>query len=742
MAKRIFILLVALVMARPAFAQSQNGELRGRVTDPGGLTVPGVTVSVVDPATGAARTTTTDGEGTFSIASLPAGTYRVRAELGGFSPALKDAVAVASGGVANITLELTLLPYGEAVVVTGSRREELVRYTPAAVSVLGQEDVQSKPVQNYADLLRVVPGANVIQFSARDVQFTARGAVSQSSNKTLALVDGRPAYQPYFGMIIWDLLGVDFDEIKQVEAMRGPGSAMWGTNALTGVVNIISKAPAEDVGTHVRLGAGELGTADVAARHSGVRGRLSYKLSGSFYRQDAWDRPAALPDGTPLPEFESLGTQRTSGSARFDFAQSADAKWRFDGGYATTNGGIVTVVGPQEANPARHGFARTQFERGRTRVTVSFDAHHLHVESLLAPNTVTFTYQSTQAEVEHRFVLPRQVLTLAGVARFNQFDINVVPDQDARQETGVIADDDIFLTSAVRLRVGGRLDWFSSFGTTVSPRVGIVVEPWKGHTIRAGYNRAYVAPSFLENYFYFPTATVIPLPTGPYTLPFVTQGNPDLEPLTDQALELGYTGVFGNRATVTASVYRNRTRDLISLVPTEIYTPADPPPGWPLPPQVLAGLPLPKTLTELNLGQVVDAGVELSFDARLSPSLSIYTNYSFQRTPDVSDDVPILLNIPSRHRFNAGVTATRGRIFGMLSVSSASRAFWADVQPFTGWTEAFALVNATAGMRFTMHRGDAALALKVLNIGDSEVRQHIFGDILRRRVSLELRLNF
>ena len=735
--------MLMLAATRDASAQTipSTGSVRG-VTTVDGVPVPGVTVSLLNPATGAAQAAATDDAGAFAFAGLPAGTYRVRVELGGFAPVQRNDLQVIGGQAATLTFELKPVTFGETVVVTGSRKEELVRYTPAAMSVIGRDDIQAKPVQNYADILRSVPGVNITQFSARDVQFTARGAVSQASNKTLALIDGRPAYQPYYGMIIWDLLGVDFDEIKQVEVMRGPGSALWGTNALTGVVNILTRAPGEDLGTHVRLGGGALSTADVAVRHAGVRGRLGYKASASFFHQDAWERPLALPDGTPLPLYKNSGTTRGSGGVRLDFSQADGATWRADAGYASTSGGMVTVVGPQEASPMRQGFGRVQYERNATRLNVSFDAHDATVTSLLAPSVVTFTYQTVAAEAEHQFVLPRQVITVAGTTRLNHFTINVAPDEHARQEVGVVADTEIFATDAIRLRAGGRVDWFSSFGTTVSPRVGVVIEPVKGHTVRASFNRAYVAPSFLENYLTFATETVVPLPTGPFTLPFLTQGNRDLKPLTDNALEAGYTGTLGRRATVTLSVYRNETKGIITLVPTALYTPSAPPPGWPLPAALLTSIPLPKVLTELNLGKVIDAGFEASIDARLSTSVSAYANYSFQKTPDVSKDVPITLNIPARHRTNAGLTASRGRYFGSLSVSGNSRAFWADVQPYQGWTNRFAMVNATAGYRFTMRRGDGSLALKAVNLADAAVRQHIFGDVLRRRISVELHLNF
>jgi hypothetical protein len=213
--------------------------------------------------------------------------------------------------------------------------------------------------------------------------------------------------------------------------------------------------------------------------------------------------------------------------------------------------------------------------------------------------------------------------------------------------------------------------------------------------------------------------------------------------LKDDAFEVGYTGVIDQRATVTVSAYRNKTRGEVILMPTSFYSPASPPPGWPLPPDVLAVLPpLPAVLTQSNMGEVVDAGIETSIDVRWSAGLSTFANHSWQRDPDVADDVPIQVNRPPKHRVNAGVTASRGRVFGSVSLSYASRAFWADVQPFTGYTESYSLVNGTLGMRFTMKRGDGSLALKVVNIGDPPIRQHIFGDVLRRRATVELRLAF
>ena len=82
------------------------------------------------------------------------------------------------------------------------------------------------------------------QLSARDVNITARGATSTLATSQLALVDGRSVYLDFFGMVMWDLVPTNPNEIKQIEVIRGPASAVWGANAMSGVVNVITHVAA------------------------------------------------------------------------------------------------------------------------------------------------------------------------------------------------------------------------------------------------------------------------------------------------------------------------------------------------------------------------------------------------------------------------------------------------------------------------------------------------------------------
>src|SRR5204862_2495573 len=139
--------------------------------------------------------------------------------------------------------------YEETVVVSASRSDEKLINAPATMSVIGPSTIESAPTQNFAELLRTVPGLNITQVSARDINVTSRSATGTLATGQLALLDGRSLYQDMFGFVMWDFLPVNLNEVKQIEVIRGPASAVWGANALYGVVNVITKSPREMQGT-------------------------------------------------------------------------------------------------------------------------------------------------------------------------------------------------------------------------------------------------------------------------------------------------------------------------------------------------------------------------------------------------------------------------------------------------------------------------------------------------------------
>src|SRR5688500_19029237 len=281
------------------------------------------------------------------------------------------------------------LTFEDQVVVSASRSEEALVNAPAAVTLITTETIQNSPATNMGDLLRAVPGINVTQVSARDVNFTTRGATSTLATSQLALVDGRSIYLDFFGMVMWDLVPTNMNEIEQIEVVRGPASAVWGANAMSGVVNVITRTPRELAaagGSSVTIGAGafnrnvtgrdeDSGTLFyVNGSHArAVDDRWSYKLSAGYLTQDPLPRPVGtIPNAfqTPYPPFENEGTSQPKFDGRVDYDLAADrGRLTLAGGVAGTEGLIHTGIGPFDiSSESRLTYLPARYDRGGRRI--------------------------------------------------------------------------------------------------------------------------------------------------------------------------------------------------------------------------------------------------------------------------------------------------------------------------------------------------------------------------------------
>jgi len=277
-----------------------------------------------------------------------------------------------------------------------------------------------------------------------------------------------------------------------------------------------------------------------------------------------------------------------------------------------------------------------------------------------------------------------------------------------------------------------------------------MIKPAADQTFRVSFNKAFRAPSLINNHLDITILTPVTLPTPignlPFAFPTRAVGNPGLEQETLTAFELGYTGVVGRRTTLTASVYWNSTDGLIGFTPVTFYGPTAPPPGWPLPPAFVPPNTLPSSYTYLNLGTEKDKGIELGADTVVNRYLSVFANYSYQWMPEVEDLLPGVtindFNWPAKNRFNIGFAANASRYLGNLSVSYTDSAYWQDVLDvrYAGKTDSYTLVNGAFGVKWLGEK--IVTTIKSTNLANQEVQQHIFGDILRRQIVGEVRLNF
>ena len=235
-------------------AEAQSGRVGGSVIDETAAVLPGATVTLSGPEE--TRVTQSDGAGEYVFAGVAAGNYVVTVALAGFLEATVPDVAVAGVPVELPPVTLALASFGDTVVVTASRTEVRVVDAPVTTSVVTGESLATTASSNVGDVLRSVPGVNVIQLSARDVQVTSRQSTGAVTNSQLVLMDGRSLYLDFFGLVMWDLLPANQGDIEQIEVVRGPASATWGANAMTGAVNIITRPPRQSVGTTVTMSGG------------------------------------------------------------------------------------------------------------------------------------------------------------------------------------------------------------------------------------------------------------------------------------------------------------------------------------------------------------------------------------------------------------------------------------------------------------------------------------------------------
>lgn len=662
-------------------------------------------------------------------------------------------------------------PTDEIVVVTASRREEQLRNAPATMTVISDTTISNVSDQTVPDLLRHVPGVNVSQTSARDFNVTPRAATGTLSDSLLVLLDGRSIYQDFFGAVLWDFVPIELREIKQIEVIRGPASAVWGANAMNGVVNLISKTPREMAGTTLGIRFGQFdrtppdepfdggGIFSIDVTHAAAPSeRFAYKVSAGFLTQEAFLRPSGTIPGSavPYPTFPNKGTTQPRLDARVDY-DLADKRRSvaLAGGITGTEGMFHSGLGPldvQRGSTFKYG--RIAYTDGRLKLRAFVNALDGEAHAALLktdsgkPFESSFEDQAYDVEVSNLHVLrARHVVSYGGNYRYNNFDLSIAPRGTHRSEGGAYVQDEILLSNRYRWIVGVRLDGFDVLKkAVVSPRTTLLIKPRPEHTIRLSYNRAFRAPSFVNSYLDTSFQTEIDLgPAGPFQVPVAAVGNELLKEEALTAYEAAYNLSFG-RVTAGAAVYVNRVKNAIQFTQIESYTSSAPPPGWPLPPAVLdllisQGRGLPSRFSYLNFERITDRGVELAGDMRLTSDLSAFANYSWQDQPRASGFDIGELNLPPRHRVNVGANAAHGRYFGNLSASFVDSAFWQDVLPdHKGNTTAYTLVDGAFGI----HSSDGLMTVTArgTNLLNKRVQQHVFGDVIRRAVTAEVQFRF
>lgn len=280
------ILMMCLLLATSAAARS---TIKGHITDKStGDPLMGANVLVtgleLDAPTGAA----TDTDGNYEVINLPAGTYTVKSSFIGYEE-MEVTVTLEEGATETVNMALSpaAIEY-QTYVVTASRRRERVEDAPAAISVITERNIRRESNTNLGDYLKAVKGVDFTQSGVDSYNLSARGFNSSFSSRLLTLTDGRMANVPSLRLTAYNVIPVTSDDVQQIEVVLGPASAIYGPNAHSGVLNIITKPPRFSKPLIVNFQAGDRKLKKFSARGALTRGNLGFKASTAYMTADDW----------------------------------------------------------------------------------------------------------------------------------------------------------------------------------------------------------------------------------------------------------------------------------------------------------------------------------------------------------------------------------------------------------------------------------------------------------------------
>ena len=172
-------------------------------------------------------------------------------------------------------------------ITSAAKREQRMADATAAVYVLTAEEILRAGHTSIAEALRMVPGLSVARLDSHTWIVTSRGFAAQYAGKLLVLIDGRTVYSPVFSGVFWNWQDLMLEDLDRIEVIRGPGASLWGSNAVNGVINVVSKSASATQGTLVTIGGGAEEQLYGSGRYGGRVGTGHYRVYGKLFERDA-----------------------------------------------------------------------------------------------------------------------------------------------------------------------------------------------------------------------------------------------------------------------------------------------------------------------------------------------------------------------------------------------------------------------------------------------------------------------
>ncbi|MBK5186609.1 MAG: TonB-dependent receptor plug domain-containing protein, partial [Gemmatimonadaceae bacterium] len=422
----------------------------------------------------------------------------------------------------------------EINVTSVSKQPEKLSEVASPIQVITNDEIRRSGATSIPEALRLAPNLQVAQVGAHQWAITARGFNSTTANKLLVLVDGRTVYTPLFSGVFWDIQDVLLEDVDRIEVISGPGGAVWGANAVNGVINIITKSAKDTKGLYAEAGGGSSPNAFGAARYGGTMGaRTSFRAYGQYFDRDN----EVYANGDDAADSWRMG----QGGLRFD-AQTTrrDALMvkgdAYGGNEQVPTGGTSTAGGGSLTTR----WSRTISETSNVSLQLYYDHTQLsnpEPTSQFAPSgTLKDRLDTYDLDFEHRFALGNRNRAVWGLGyRFthdvvdNSPSLGFLPLRLDHSLVSGFVQDEISLLRTLFLTLGTKAEHNDYTGFEIEPTARLRWSFAPTQMVWGAVSRAVRTPSRVER--------DIAEPSQP---PMILAGNSNFESEILVAYELGY----------------------------------------------------------------------------------------------------------------------------------------------------------------------------------------------------------
>ncbi|MFH0725001.1 MAG: TonB-dependent receptor [Pseudomonadota bacterium] len=535
--------------------------------------------------------------------------------------------AVASG--LNPSVDLTAMSIEELLnieVVSASKKMQKLSETDAAVFVISQDDLKRSGVTSIPEALRMVPGIQVARIDANKWAISSRGFNGRFANKLLVLMDGRSVYTPLYSGVFWDVQDTLMEDIDRIEVIRGPGATLWGANAVNGIVNIITKKPADTQGSLIAAGGGTEERGFGAVRYGGSAGPdIRYRLYSKYIDKDGSEDITGKNGGDAWNSFrtgfridwrDEICLQgdvfKGDSGGKVYFATQMPPYTQLQNDSSSNTGGHLLgrwdhAVSDKSKLSLQFYYDRTDVDLLKTQTSVdTVDLELIHQYALAAHNELSWG-------IGYRFISDELISTDWG------FDISPKK-QEFQLESLFVQDVHSFLNETLRLTVGSKFEHNDFTGVEIQPSARLHWVPENTYSFWAAASRAVRTPSRAESDFKYnsviPPGAFLPYFPGPGLSQVI--GNDNLDAENIYAFELGYRVHPMEKISIDIATFYNIYNDLRNSRTQMPYI------------DMSSGQPLMMVQTQVNNEQQGNSyGVELAADWFLSSSWKLKAAYTF-----------------------------------------------------------------------------------------------------------------